>query len=135
MERGATGTLDIYCTLTTTAGVYKTILFISVDNVSHAALAQGSRLNEAVAGSDRPLHMFPDHALMLSVSLQQKHAPLPATSHNVIAVMEEAGTMPFNNYLAKILFPYLFFTANSAYIVSDPFEPLIAAAFYLCKSC
>lgn len=38
------GTLDIYCTLTTTAGVYKTTLFISMDNVSNAGLAQGSRL-------------------------------------------------------------------------------------------
>lgn len=61
-----------------------------------------------MVGCDKPLHMLPDQALMLSVSLQQKHALLPATSHNVIALMEEAGTMPFNNYLAKILFLYLF---------------------------
>lgn len=111
-------------------------MFTSVDNASNAGPGSGQPFNEAAAGSDGPLRMFPDHALMLSASLQQKHAPLPATSHNVIAVMEEAGTMPFNNYLAKILFPYLFFfVANSAFIVSDPFESLIAAAFYLCKSC
>lgn len=44
---------------------------------------------------------------MLSVSLQQKHALLPTSSHNGIAWVEEAGTMTFNNYLAQIVFPYL----------------------------